>query len=86
MKMLHPCKCKSYNGGQCYNCLNGAHDLCTGGCKTKRSKQVGVIIIVTKRKKKKGRCACGNIINSKKCLEAHFNPMNQSAHINPFRY
>lgn len=26
--MLFPCSCKAYNGGQCYNCLNGAHRLC----------------------------------------------------------
>ena len=46
--MIHPCKCKDYNGGQCYNCLNGAHDICEAskGCKTKRSKQVGLIIVV----------------------------------------
>lgn len=25
----HPCTCRAYNGGQCYNCLNGAHDICT---------------------------------------------------------
>ena len=25
--MLHPCKCATYNGRQCYNCLNGAHDI-----------------------------------------------------------
>lgn len=47
MTMLHPCQCTSYNGGQCYNCLNGAHDICDDGCKTVRSKQVGVAIVVT---------------------------------------
>lgn len=28
------CKCTDYNGGQCYNCLNGGHYLCTAekGC------------------------------------------------------
>ena len=25
------CDCIKYNGGQCYNCLNGAHDICDGG-------------------------------------------------------
>lgn len=30
---LFPCDCKQYNGGQCYNCLNGAHRICIqGGC------------------------------------------------------
>ncbi len=47
MTMLHPCKCTSYNGRQCYNCLNGAHDLCDSGCKTKRNGGVGARIIVT---------------------------------------
>jgi hypothetical protein len=27
---IYPCDCKSYNGRQCYNCLNGAHDICEG--------------------------------------------------------
>ena len=25
---IHTCGCDSYNGGPCYNCLNGAHELC----------------------------------------------------------
>ncbi len=25
------CDCAKYNGGQCYNCLNGAHDICDNG-------------------------------------------------------
>ncbi len=50
--VLHPCKCTSYNGGQCYNCLNGAHNLCADGCKTKRSKQIGVMIAVKQSKRK----------------------------------
>lgn len=37
-KMIHPCNCKEYNGGQCYNCLNGAHEFCDGGCKQKNDK------------------------------------------------
>lgn len=24
------CNCKDYNGGQCYNCINGAHNTCSG--------------------------------------------------------
>jgi hypothetical protein len=44
-KMIHPCECRAYNGRQCYNCLNGAHDLCDAGCKVARSKQVGVMIV-----------------------------------------
>ena len=33
--MISPCDCKNYNGGQCYNCLNGQHSICEqkGGCK-----------------------------------------------------
>lgn len=27
--MIHPCNCREYNGKQCYNCLNGAHSLCS---------------------------------------------------------
>jgi hypothetical protein len=25
------CDCTKYNGGQCYNCLNGGHDICDDG-------------------------------------------------------
>ncbi len=25
------CDCTKYNGGQCYNCLNGGHDICDSG-------------------------------------------------------
>jgi len=48
-KMFHSCKCTAYNGGQCYNCLNGAHDLCDAGCKVPRSKHVGVMIVAGKK-------------------------------------
>ncbi len=46
--MIHPCSCTSYNGGQCYNCLNGAHDICEGEvkCGQPRSKQIGLLIVV----------------------------------------
>lgn len=46
MIIIHPCKCVEYNDGQCYNCLNGAHDICEAkkGCKTSRAKQVGLLI------------------------------------------
>ena len=27
---FYPCTCDDYNGGQCYNCLNGAHRICEG--------------------------------------------------------
>lgn len=27
-EQLSPCNCTNYNGGQCYNCLNGAHSIC----------------------------------------------------------
>ena len=45
--MIHPCKCTEYNGGQCYNCLNGAHDICSApdGCRTKPSTQKGLMIV-----------------------------------------
>lgn len=44
--MIHPCKCKEYNGGQCYNCLNGAHNICSKKCRTRNSKQLGVRIVI----------------------------------------
>ena len=25
------CDCTKYNGGQCYNCLNGHHEICDSG-------------------------------------------------------
>lgn len=30
-EMLSPCDCTKYNGGQCFNCLNGAHRICDSG-------------------------------------------------------
>ncbi len=38
------CACTDYNGGQCYNCLNGAHDICKSpdGCKTLTAYQQGI--------------------------------------------
>ena len=48
--MIHPCECKAYNGGQCYNCLNGAHDLCAANCKVKRSKQVGLMLVFKQKR------------------------------------
>ena len=49
-KMLHPCNCKQYNGEQCYNCLNGAHNICVDKkkCKSKNSSHLGVKIICIK--------------------------------------
>jgi hypothetical protein len=41
---IHPCNCREYNDGQCYNCLNGAHRLCEGKCKKKNARQVGLMI------------------------------------------
>jgi hypothetical protein len=56
--MIHPCKCTAGgNGGQqCYNCLNGAHDICSGKpkCKSVRAKQVGMMIVVKTSRKKTG--------------------------------
>lgn len=46
--MIHPCKCTNYNKDQCYNCLNGAHDICNArkGCKTRRVKSPGLFVVV----------------------------------------
>lgn len=46
--MIHPCTCIHYNGGQCYNCLNGAHDICDArfGCKKPNSKHLGLRITI----------------------------------------
>lgn len=41
---IHPCGCTIYNGGQCFNCLNGAHDLCADSCDTERAKTPGVVV------------------------------------------
>lgn len=42
----HVCNCKAYNGGQCYNCLNGAHRICEdGSCKKRNAKQLGVRLV-----------------------------------------
>ncbi len=52
---LHPCKCTAYNGGQCYNCMNGAHSYCTA-CGQPNDKQIGIVIqtkSTTRPKKKK---------------------------------
>lgn len=44
--MIHPCKCTDYNGGQCYNCLNGAHDICHAKrkCGKRSARQIGLVI------------------------------------------
>lgn len=42
---IHPCRCTDYNGGQCYNCLNGFHRGCAKRCKTNNAKQMGVMIV-----------------------------------------
>lgn len=48
--VLHPCSCTDYNGGQCYNCLNGAHEICEAKgnkkCKKHNSKHLGLKIII----------------------------------------
>ena len=41
---IYPCKCTAYNGGQCYNCLNGAHYLCAASCDTKTT-GIGIKIV-----------------------------------------
>lgn len=54
--MYHPCTCTSYNGKQCYNCLNGAHDICSANKKCNRAKQkikhVGVYLVFKEGGKK----------------------------------
>ncbi len=54
-KMIHHCNCKDYNGGQCYNCLNGAHEFCSAKkiCRNKNSKQLGLPIVIKQRPMKK---------------------------------
>ena len=46
---VHPCSCTNYNGGACYNCLNGYHPGCNGkgkkACKKKASKQLGLRMV-----------------------------------------
>lgn len=41
---IQPCGCSEYNGGQYYNCLNGAYDLCRS-CEQPRANIVGLIIV-----------------------------------------
>lgn len=52
--MIHTCKCHDYNNSQCYNCLNGAHDICSarGKCKTRPSKVLGMLIVIGKKPKR----------------------------------
>ena len=47
---IHPCKCTSYNGDQCYNCLNGAHSWCDGKkkCVKRNVKHPGLRIVEKK--------------------------------------
>lgn len=50
--MIHPCKCTGYNGSQCYNCLNGAHNICEAKPKCKvKTKSVGLQIVIKEKKK-----------------------------------
>lgn len=50
---IHPCQCTDYNGGQCYNCLNGFHAGCGKRCKTKNAKVMGVRILFRSARKAK---------------------------------
>lgn len=43
--MIHPCECKAYNVGQCFNCLNGAHGLCRT-CGKANAINMGLTIVV----------------------------------------
>lgn len=51
--MIHPCKCTDYNGGQCYNCLNGAHKICEAAkkCKKRNSKILGLVLVFKSKKR-----------------------------------
>lgn len=52
----HPCTCTSYNGGQCYNCLNGAHHICEAKRKCGfKTRSVGLTIVVKKTPASKER-------------------------------
>jgi hypothetical protein len=48
--MIHPCKCTDYNGEQCYNCLNGAHHICSAPkrkrCKKRMAKIIGLMFVI----------------------------------------
>lgn len=52
---IHPCKCTDYNGGQCYNCLNGAHKICEAKkrCGKRDSKSIGLRIVEKSQHKQK---------------------------------
>ena len=54
---IHPCRCTDYNGGQCYNCLNGFHKGCAKRCRTKNAKVMGLRIVVRSRKPTAGDSA-----------------------------
>lgn len=45
--VIHPCKCTDYNGGQCYNCLNGAHRICEAKkkCSKRNAKRPGLLLV-----------------------------------------
>ncbi len=47
-QQIHPCKCTAYNRGQCYNCLNGAHHICSAKkkCGAPRAKEMGLKIVI----------------------------------------
>jgi hypothetical protein len=52
--LIHPCQCIDYNRDQCYNCLNGAHDICEARgkkrCKKRQAKQVGLRLVFKESK------------------------------------
>lgn len=52
-KVIHPCNCTGYNGGQCYNCLNGLHSACdaTPKCDLANSSVLGLPIVVREARK-----------------------------------
>ena len=57
---LHPCGCTNYNGGQCYNCLNGAHSICSAKkkCGCKNANQIGGILVFKAAVAKRRGPAC----------------------------
>jgi hypothetical protein len=58
--MPHSCDCKNYNGGQCYNCLNGFHRGCDGRCKKPNARRMGLrIVYAAQRRTERNRRRAG---------------------------
>jgi len=46
--MIYPCNCTHNGGEQCYNCLNGAHSICSANkkCDKETGNHVGLRIVI----------------------------------------